>query len=234
MRKWVASFTIVGMFLSMITTSQASFDSIKLADYPKNSQLYKQISTEASMLQLQNLIILPKALFDQNEAAAMINRIGSLPETLLNKMITQGIVVKLFTGKLTDNQTASYLSGQIPRGYQSQTTWDDVPGIGGSKVVLVKIGHSEKGQGHGSVNLELHELAHSIDRIVYQNVSQNMDFKLVWEQERGVLFPGNSYFILHPEEYFAETFAMFYLNNDTKDLLRKNAPKTFEFFYQLN
>lgn len=234
MRKWVTSFTIVGMFLSMITTSQASFDSIKLADYPKNSQLYKQISTEASMPQLQNLIILPKALFDQKEAAAMINRIGSLPETLLNKMNTQGIVVKLFTGKLTDNRTASYLSGQIPRGYQSQTTWDDVPGIGGSQVVLVKIGHSEKGQGHGSVNLELHELAHSIDRLVFQNVSQSMDFKLVWEQERGILFPGNSYFILHPEEYFAETFAMYHLNNHTKDLLREKAPKTFEYIRNLN
>lgn len=234
MRKWVASFTIVGMFLSMITTSRASFDSIKLADFPKNSQLYKQISTEASMLQIQNLIILPKALFDQNEAAAMINRIGSLPETLLTKMNTQGIVVKLFTGKLTDNRTASYLSGQIPRGYQSQTTWDDVPGIGGSQVVLVKIGHSEKGQGHGSVNLELHELAHSIDRLVYQNVSQSMDFKLVWEQERGILFPGNTYFILHSEEYFAETFAMFHLNNDTKALFRKKAPKTFEFIKSLH
>lgn len=234
MRKWVVSLMIAGMFLSMITTSQASFDSIKLADYPKNSELYQHINTEILNQQLQELVFLPKTIFDQKEAAAIINRIGSLPETLLNKINKQGIILKLFTGKLTDNRTASYLTGQIPRGYQTQTTWDEVPGIGGSQVVLVKIGHSEKGKGHGSVNLEIHELAHSIDKLVYQNVSQSLEFKLVWEQERGIIYPGNSYFILHPEEYFAETFAMFHLNNDTKDLLRKKAPKTFEFLNQLN
>lgn len=233
MRKWVTSFTIVSMFLSLITTSQASFDSIRLADYPKDSVLYQQINTVTSMQQLQELIVLPKTLFNQKEAAAIINRMGSLPETLLNKINKQGITLKLFTGKLTDNRTASYLTGQVPRGYRTETTWDEVPGIGGSQVVLVKIGHSEKGQGHGSVNLELHEMAHSIDKIIYQNISKNKEFQLIWEQERGTLFPGNSYFILHPEEYFAETFAMYYLNNDTKGLLRKKAPKTFEFIKSL-
>ena len=76
-------------------------------------------------------------------------------------------MIKLFTGKLTDNPTASHLSGMIPRGYVNNTTWDDVPGLGGSKTVLVKIGASHKGNGHSSVNLELHELAHSIDNYVF-------------------------------------------------------------------
>jgi Pro-Pro endopeptidase len=234
MRKWVASFTIVGIFLSMITTSQASFDSIKLGDFPENSELYQLIDSEIPMQQLQELIVLPKTIFDQKEAAAIIKRIGSLPEALLNKIISQGIILKLFTGKLTDNRTASYLSGQVPRGYQTETTWDEVPGIGGSKVVLVKIGHSEKGNGHGSINLELHELAHSTDRLVFQNVSQSMEFQHIWEQERGTLFPGNSYFILHSEEYFAETFAMYYLNETSRALLLNNAPLTYKFLKNLN
>ena len=39
---------------------------------------------------------------------------------------------------------------------------------------------------------------------------------MIWEKERGILFPGNIYLILYPEEYFAETFAMYYLNESYK------------------
>ncbi|WHX98991.1 toxin [Neobacillus sp. DY30] len=234
MRKWVVSSIIAGLFLSMITTSQASFDSIPLGDYPRNSELYQLIKNESSLQPLNEIILLPKSLFDEKAAAGIITRISNLPETLLEKINEEDITLKLFTGKLTDNQTARYLAGQIPRGYNTQTTWDEVPGIGGSQVVLVKIGHSEKGKGHGSVNLELHEIAHSIDNLVFQNISKDKEFQLIWEEERGILFPGNSYFILHAEEYFAETFAMYYLNDKTKLELKKLAPQTFDFFQRLH
>lgn len=234
MRKWIVSSIIAGLFLSMITTSQASFDSIKLGDYPRNSELYPLINKNTSLQQLNQIILLPKSLFDEKEAASIINRIGHLPGPLLNSINEKNINLKLFTGKLTDNQTARYLAGQIPRGYHSQTTWDEVPGIGGSKVVLVKIGSSEKGKGHGSVNLELHELSHSIDSLVFQNISKDKEFQLIWEEERGKLFPGNSYFILHAEEYFAETFAMYYLNKETNDQLKNLAPQTYDFIQSLH
>lgn len=234
MRKWIVSSIIAGLFFSMITTSQASFDSIKLGEYPRNSELYQLINKESSHQQLNEMILLPKSFFDEKAAAGIITRIGNLPEALLEKINEQDITLKLFTGKLTDNQTARYLAGKIPRGYNTQTTWDEVPGIGGSKVVLVKIGNSEKGKGHGSVNLELHEMAHSIDSLVFENISQDKVFQLIWEEERGILFPGNSYFILHAEEYFAETFAMYYLNDETKLQLKKLAPKTYDFFQRLH
>jgi Pro-Pro endopeptidase len=232
MRKWIVSFIITAAFLSTITTSRATFDGIRLADYPKDSILYNSIINENSLL--QQIIVLPNNLFDQKEAAAIINRISILPDSLLEHISKQGITLKLFTGKLTDNPTASSLAGQIPRGYHSKLTWDDVPGIGGSKVVLVKIGYSEKGKGHGSVNLELHELAHSIDRYVYQEISNRKDFQAIWEKERGSLFPGNGYFILYPEEYFAETFAMYYLNEEQKEILLNKAPQTYQFIKNLD
>jgi Pro-Pro endopeptidase len=233
MRKWFVSSIIAGLLMSIITTSQASFDSIKLVDYPRNSELYQLIKDETSLQQLNEIILLPKSIFDEKAAAGIINRMANLPETLLEKINEEDITLKLFTGKLTDNQTASYLAGQIPRGYNSQTTWDEVPGIGGSQVVLVKIGSSEKGKGHGSVNLELHEMAHSIDSLVFENISKDKVFQLIWEEERGILFPGNSYFILHAEEYFAETFAMYYLNDETKLQLKKLAPQTYDFIQSL-
>lgn len=234
MRKWVVSSVIAGLFMSMITTSKASFDSISLGEYPRNSELYQSINNENSLQQLNQMIILPNSLFDEKAAAGIINRIASLPESLLEKINQNDITLKLFTGKLTDNQTARYLAGQIPRGYHSQITWDAVPGIGGSQVVLVKIGHSEKGKGHGSVNLELHEMAHSVDKLVFENISKNKEFQLIWEEERGILFPGNSYFILHAEEYFAETFAMYHLNKVTNKQLKSAAPLTYQFIRDIH
>jgi Pro-Pro endopeptidase len=234
MRKWLVSSVIVGLFMSMITTSKASFDSFTLGEYPRNSELYQFINNDTSLKQLNQLIILPNSLFDEKAAAGIINRMANLPETLLEKINQNDITLKLFTGKLTDNQTARYLAGQTPRGYHSQTTWDTVPGIGGSQVVLVKIGHSEKGKGHGSVNLELHEMAHSVDKLVFENISKSKEFQLIWEEERGILFPGNSYFILHVEEYFAETFAMYHLNQDTNKQLKSIAPLTYRFIRELH
>ena len=233
MRKWVISSVIAGLFMSMITTSKASFDSISLGEYPRNSELYQLINNENSLQHLNQMIILPNSLFDEKAAAGIINRMANLPETLLEKINNNDITLKLFTGKLTDNQTAPYLAGQTPRGYHTQTTWDAVPGIGGSQVVLVKIGHSEKGKGHGSVNLELHEMAHSVDKLVFENISKNKEFQLIWEEERAILFPGNSYFILHVEEYFAETFAMYHLNQDTNKQLKSIAPLTYRFIREL-
>ncbi|OLS37771.1 toxin [Bacillus sp. MRMR6] len=234
MRKWVVTSFITALFLSMITTSQASFDSIKLADFPKDSHLHQAITNEQSQTYLNHIVLLPKNLFNQQEAADIINRIGTLPESVLTELIKENIVLKLFTGNLTDNPTASHLAGIVPRGYPADQTWDNVPGIGGSKVVLVKIGSSEKGQGHSSINLELHEMGHSIDRYLYNNISQNPEFKSIWEQERGILFPGNAYFIMHSEEYFAETYAMYYFSEETKLQLRSSAPQTFFLIKSLN
>jgi Pro-Pro endopeptidase len=233
MRKTIVTVLLTVLFLSSITTSKASYDGVLLGDYSRNTVLFQSLNVEQSLPLINQIIVLPKQLFDEKEAAAIINRINSIPYTILKKINNHGINLKLFTGKLTDNPTASHLAGQVPRGYSSNITWDDVPGIGGSKVVLVKIGASQKGHGHGTFNLELHELAHSIDHYVFGEISSSKEFLHVWEKEHEQLFPGNSYF-LYPEEYFAETFAMYYLNDGTKELLKTKAPKTFEFIARLH
>lgn len=228
MRKSIVTLLISCIFVLSITTSDAASNGIMLGDIPRNSILYQSLKNN-ELSKLNQIIILPQQSFDQKEAARMINRIASLPHSLVTKIEQHGIRVKLFTGNLTDNRAARQLSGKTPRGYNNSTTWDDVPGIGGGKVVLVKIGSSENGKGHGSVNLELHELAHSIDRIVFDNVSQKREFLQAWENEQETLFPGISYFS-YPEEYFAETFAMYFLNAGTKDRLKEKAPATYKFF----
>ena len=230
-KRYLLCLTAIAMVL--MGNSQADKDGIKLQNMPENSQL-KMMLHVTSAQELYQIIILPTSSFNQEEAAKMISRIDRLPTSLLEKLHHHGVVIKFFSGKLTDNPTAAHLSGKIPRGYTRNRTWDDVPGIGGGKTVLVKIGHSDKGKGHSSVNLELHELAHSIDRHVYDNLRYHESFLNIWHLEKAKMFPNNNYFLTYPEEYFAETFAYYFLGGVYHDQLKEKAPLTYQLIQSLN
>lgn len=176
---------------------------------------------------VSTIIVLPDDQDQWDEAEVIIERISGLPEGLLQVLKKNGIKIKLFTGSLTDQREAAHLKRVQPRGYSSKN-WDEVPGMGGSKTVLVKIGHSEKGAGHGSTNLELHELGHSVDQIILNNISETGYFQDAWLKEVQQLFPNQAYFIDYPEEYFAEVFAMYYFNQETKAECLEKAPLTYE------
>src|SRR3954468_2832722 len=224
---------IVLLSLALMGNSQAEKGGVKLKDYSATSVLKTSLQL-TSAHELNHIIILPNSSFNQEEAAEMISRLDRIPTSLLAKVKSNGIVVKLFTGNLTDNRTAAHLSGIVPRGYAKQVTWDHVPGIGGSKTVLVKIGSSNQGNGHSSVNLELHELAHSIDRHVYRGLRYQQHFLDIWNQEKSLLFPGNHYLLTYPEEYLAESFAYFYMGGEYRERLQKFAPMTYQLIRDLS
>ncbi|WP_409251099.1 anthrax toxin lethal factor-related metalloendopeptidase [Bacillus sp. SCS-153A] len=203
------------------------------ANYPglllENAPINKDLTLHSDIL--EEIILLPRESFDEDEARQIIYRLDHLPTGLLHHVKASGIKVRLFQDELTNFPTTQHLKGVTPRGYtNTERTWDEVPGIGGSHLVLVKIGHSEKGAGHGSVNLELHELAHSIDRYVLNDIYYKMKFTAIWRQEAHILFPEEDYFLDYQEEYFAETFAMYYLNLKTNKKLKEKAPATHQFF----
>ncbi|RIW28487.1 toxin [Bacillus salacetis] len=205
-------------------------------DYPgvllEDAPIKNDLTLQSSIL--EDIILLPRDTYDEDEARLIIYRLDHLPAELLHQVKAEGIMVRLFQDNLTNFPTTQHLKGITPRGYtNTERTWDEVPGIGGSQLVLVKIGHSEKGAGHGSVNLELHELAHSIDRYVLDEIYHKMKFTLVWKQEANFLFQEEDYFLNYKEEYFAETFAMYFLNMKTKKELKEKAPATYQFFKEL-
>lgn len=184
---------------------------------------------------LGRLILLPQSEFNIEEATYMIKNVSLVPESVLRTLVRQNVQLYLFDGLLTDVEGFEHLRGKQPRGYSNNgPTWDNVPGIGGSKLVLAKIGHSHPGNGHSSINLELHELAHSIDRFVYGNIRYNEMFQAIWKDEAPILFPNQNYFLHFIEEYFAETFAMYFLNETTREKLLLHAPKTYSFFETLD
>lgn len=232
MRKLFFVTLMIAFSIPLIGHIQANETGISLKDFSQTTPFMQSINLRSAD-SLGEIIYLPEDGFDQQEVGAIINRLDNLPTPILAKINKAGIQVHLFTGKLTEQPSAAHLKGVIPRGYSGNKTWDDVPGVGGSKTVLVKIGASEKGNGHSSINLELHELAHSVDRYVYDEIRANPVFVEIWEQERDLLFPRQAYFLTFPEEYFAETFAMYYLGGETKQILKTKAPKTFTFIENL-
>lgn len=232
MRKLTHVVVILMMTLPLLGSSQPFFEGILLKDYPDFSLLKEELQLVPDEV-LNEMIILPEEKFNEKEAVAIIKNIRRLPPSLLDKIHQRKIYIKLFVGNLTDNPTASHLKGMIPRGYESETLWDDVPGIGGGRTVLVKIGHSHIGMGHGSINLELHELAHSIDRLVYHQLRTDPVFQRIWSEEKYQLFSGRAYLLALPEEYFAECFALYYLNEKTNAFLKEHAPKTYEYIKNL-
>ncbi|EDL66002.1 hypothetical protein BSG1_01580 [Bacillus sp. SG-1] len=216
-----------GVFFMLQNTS-ASYPGLLLSNAP----IKKDLTLQSDIL--EEIILLPEESFNEDEARQIIYRLDHLPTGLLQQVKAEGIMVHLFQDKLTSFPTTQHLKGVTPRGYtNTERTWDEVPGIGGSQLVLVKIGHSEKGAGHGSVNLELHELAHSIDRYVLNEIYYKMKFTAIWRQEAHILFPEEDYFLEYQEEYFAEAFAMYYLNLKTNKKLKEVAPVTHQFFEEL-
>ena len=225
-------FFIIGLF-SFYTFSHANQDGRSWSDLPKNHP-FKHEKLLIKNKPLQQLFLFPQSSFDEKESLQIIQSINKLPSSLLSKLIENNVKIKLFNGKLTDNASVAHLKGIKPRGYGNDATWDDVPGMGGSHTVFVKIGASDKGNGHGSVNLELHELAHSVDHIVYRDLYNNHNFLNIWKQEVGILFPNNSYFNNYSEEYFAEAFAMYYVNLEQNKRLKELAPQTYSYIKALN
>lgn len=205
----------------------------------ENKRLNKEITMEFTIKDydkeniMDKLIVLPNESYDVNEANRMISRLNKIPSPILQKLAENKVKIILSNTNITEVKEYEYLKGVTPRGWEGTgKTWDDVPGAGG-KPVVARIGYSDPGEAHGAVNLELHETAHAIDKYVFNDVSSSESYKTMWKQEVKNVFGDNPYFVNYPEEYFAETFAMYYVNEEQNLKLKEKAPLTYEFIKNL-
>lgn len=229
MKRWIV---IPLMFIIATIGSGLSlpnYDGILL----KDTNFFNRLKLQSGG-HLKEIIVIPENSFNIEEVTAIIHRLDKLPVNILRDMKKKGIKVVLFNGKLTDNPSASHLKGIVPRGYPKHIVWDDVPGIGGSKIVLVKIGHSAQGKGHGSANLEYHEIGHSLYHYIFNNDSLVSEITSMWKKDAEAIFPEQSYFLDYKEEYFAESFALYFYSVETRSRMKQVAPSTYAFFDRLN
>lgn len=209
MRNLFIACVFLFIFLPASALAKGDITGLTLDEAEKQHNLKVDVKPEIQKI-LEKLILVPITNdYDQKEVAAMVSRISNIHPTILQDLIANNVKVKLFSGKLTDEPMFADLKGVSPRGWSNQKTWDEVPGAGGSYIAAAKIGASAAGNGHGSINLELHEIAHSVDRTVFNKLRNDEDFIVVWKEEAPVLFKADNYFNNYPEEYFAEVFAMY-------------------------
>lgn len=177
------------------------------------------------------VILETKDEYDINEAARMKERLGRIHPNIIQALYNQGIVIKLINFPLTDLPEYEYLRGVVPGGWEGTgKTWEDVPGAGGNPSVA-RIGYSEPSEWHGTINLELHEIAHAIDGYVFDNISNTQRFNAIHKTEQTHFLP-EGYFA-NPSEYFAEAFGYYYLGGERKSRLKQLAPETHKFIENL-
>jgi hypothetical protein len=106
------------------------------------------------------------------DVAAVRSEIGRLSTDVLAFLHRKRVKVVACRGSVTDFETS--LRGKLPRGWDPNKgiTWDHVPGaylIRRKRVVVATVAAGggravpPKGQGHGSINLALHEAMHGHD-----------------------------------------------------------------------
>ena len=179
--------------------------------------------------------------YDLKEANIMKERILTISPNILRALFKAGVKMKFANGPITDEPELQYLKGVVPRGWEGLgMTWDDVPGAGGYDLPIARIGYSEPSaeNNHGSINLELHEIAHTVDNYISgewseQAASNTEEFIEIWKKEAADVLP-DIYFVSYPEEYFAEIFAMYYLNAESRLRLVERAPLSFDYIENLD
>ncbi|WLR52963.1 hypothetical protein LC040_08790 [Bacillus tianshenii] len=233
MKNWLILLILLSIIVPFYSTAQVQVPGVSLKEAMVQNELTIDIESKQKKEMLSEIIILPKRKYDKESAEDMILRIGSIHPNILKEISASGVKLKLFNGKLTDEPMFTHLRGKTPKGWSNDATWEQSPGAGGGYVAAAKIGNSAYGDGHGSINLELHELAHSYAQKVYGDTRLKADFSSIWKEEAPKLFSERAYFLNYMEEYFAETFAMYYYSGASNLELKKNAPKTYQFFKKM-
>ncbi len=188
------------------------------------------VSADAMETLIKLFVELPEDEYDTVEAGNMIDNIRHVPENYIEMMIEDGTRIRLINNPLTDEPEYTYLRGVVPRGWEATgRTWDDVPGAGG-ELIVARIGYSYSSEFHGSHNLELHEIGHQVDDVVFAQYGADSTTSLFAKltDEEADLFSGPYY--EYDEEFFAEAFTMYYLNDNTHRELKQKAPKVYDFF----
>lgn len=188
------------------------------------------VSTDVYDLLFKLFVELPDDAYDVVEAGHMMDNIRHIPENYIEMLIEDGTRIRLINNPMTDEPEYTYLRGEVPRGWEETgLTWDDVPGAGG-QLIVARIGYSYSSETHGSHNLELHEIGHQVDDVVFSQYGADSTTTLFANltDEEAHLFTGAYY--EYDEEFFAEAFTMYYLNENTHQELEQKAPKIYAFF----
>jgi hypothetical protein len=180
-------------------------------------------------------IILKSEDIPQEYLDDFIVQFKKFPESLMQEMLTRNAKIHLIEGQgVTDDPTWGSSSNTF-----DGRSWSDVPGAGGNprwnKPTRIVVNRLH--EGHGSVNLFLHEHGHALDSTYKTDGASNSKswkaiLKLSHVQEYLKTICKKDYCLI-PREAFAETFARFHESEDLKAEIIEKAPEIAALFNSL-
>ena len=167
---------------------------------------------------LARFLVVPGGSGTQQDVVVVVAELEKMPASALMALVKNGTKVIACRNNVTDYDPS--LKGVRPRGWPPGSSWDSVPGayMGDKKAVVIATrGHGNAGgpyvprtgDGHGSVNLVIHETAHAVDAATGGSASRafnearNKDINKLSDYERQPGAAGQS-------ETFAESAARYY------------------------
>jgi hypothetical protein len=156
-----------------------------------------------------------------NEAdrQAVVAEMIKMPLPALEALKKKGVKVVVCRNSVTEIRQD--LKGVQPRSWPPGTTWDTVPGLNdpNSKRVIIATRNGQvppTGDGHGGVNLVLHEVGHAVGDAVTTGGVSDARFIAARDADKARLdnYEGDA----NPagvRETYAESFARFYANHPT-------------------
>lgn len=153
----------------------------------------------------------------------------------MQEMLSRKAKIHLIEGEgVTDDPTWG-----LSRSTFDGRSWKEVPGAGGnpSSGRPTRIVVNRLHEGHGSVNLFLHEHAHALDSTYKTDGASNSKswkaiLKLPHVREYLKTICKKDYCLV-PREAFAETFARFYHSEELRGELLEKAPELYILFETL-
>ncbi len=181
-------------------------------------------------------IILKSESIDEAHLDDFITQVKKFPESLMQEMISRKAKIHLIQGQgVTDDPTWGFSFSTF-----DGRSWSDVPGAGGNprwgKPTRIVVNRLH--EGHGSVNLFLHEHGHALDSTYKTDGASNSKaWKELLKREHIKEYLSSickKDYCLVPREAFAETFARFYESYDTRNELLGKVPEIHKFYENLH
>jgi hypothetical protein len=148
---------------------------------------------------------------------------AKLPRPMLDKIGSVGGRLEILNGRgIPDHPDFAHLRGVQPRGHPPGRTWDDTPGVGAAvpgrpTVVLANKLKPGFENGHGTLNLIIHEHAHSFDYAHLAGGGTRLSQTPEWRTlHKAADWKGIAYHSRFPEEGFARTFEEYFHSPETR------------------
>lgn len=162
----------------------------------------------------EKLIILPDKDFNPEIVENIRARIERIPSKILKELYNEGVRIQLINGSITDLPLLKEYNGQ---------KFDDFNGIYYPGTAVIRIDNNYK------YAIELHEIGHAIDASLLK-ISTTEEFLNIFSKEAHAIFqsPNETYYSSSPQEYFAQTFCMYYYDSYNRKKLKRSAPETYK------